>query len=80
MNYGISKAFIQCGIAISSQSLGITISIGVSDFLIQFTGSPEPTARISKVGSRFLYVCDSKPLILNQTAFAAGQVDGTNNY
>ena len=62
MNYGVSKAFIQCGIAISSQSLGITISIGVSDFLIQFTGSPEPTARISKVGSHFLCVCNSKPI------------------
>jgi len=54
VNYGVSKAFFLCGIAISSLSLGITISIGVSDFLIQFTGSPEPTARISKVGSHFL--------------------------
>ena len=62
MNYGVSKAFFLCGIAISSLSLGNTISIGVSDFLIQFTGSPEPTARISKVGSHFLCVCNSKPI------------------
>ena len=43
--------------------LGITISIGVSDFLIQFTGSPEPTARISKVGSHFLFALVNLPLI-----------------
>lgn len=64
MNYGVSKAFFLCGIAISSLLIGITISIGVSDFLIQFTGSPEPTARISEVGSHFLCVCSKE---LNQT-------------